>query len=385
ASLASNGTEPRMKKRIASLSCILSLTFQSKPQTTAEHETLISDWLHETSTNRGISRHTLRRDLIYSNGYKGTGATQAFASDVWDAVLGEPRNLLTQIKARKDEPALRDLLDTFTTAPMTSAEWIEQHVRENDLDGHLTNILKRKSYEEYAEIRSFVGLWLATWGHRGTFDEVIAKHGFVRIGILVRFLKGKLRSDRYQRGCEPIHRMYGARTEHEIKMRQEMGDSDYISKNAENVSGLPSDGVYIFRSDEGDEPKAHFVFTSPQNTEINLIHQKEKEQRLKAFKTQLRKAHPKAHERYLRIFDRMVEGQNRTDIAAEEGISTKRAGVLTGEIRAELRKGMLDRGQASKVLALVEHSPRMTREDTEEDTTVDARPHNASGAFSTKA
>ena len=359
-----------MKKRIAYLSSILSLTFRSQPQTAAEHETLISDWLNETAADQGISRHTLRRDLIFSNGYRGEGSTTAFASDVRNAIAGNPDDLLTQIKARKDEPALRDLLASFVAPkPPTSAEWIEQQVREHNLDGRLSSILKKKSRDDYAEVRSFVGLWLATWGHEGTFDEVLAQEGTVRIGVLVRFLQGKLRNEYYQRGREPLCRMFGARTEHEVRVRRETDDNDYISKGAEKISGSAPEVSYTY---DDDEVTGFEVVTPERDIETDLIQRDEAKRKTTTFRAKLRKNHPKAHERYLRIFDRMVEGQRRDDIAAAEGISTKRAGTLTCEIRAELRQG-LSREHAAEILSVIERTPHSTREDIEKTMTLNTR------------
>ncbi len=355
-----------MKRRISRLVCLLSHLHTTVPKDGPEAETTISSWLKATASSEGINRSILRRDLIFSNHYRGDGSTSRFASDALAASQGRGDDLLAAVNAKADETYLKEVIAGFVPRTL-SAIWIEDQIQNHGLCGRLTTVLLRRSRDSASEMRSFVGLWLATWGNEGTFDAVLKTEGTVRVSVIIDFLKKKLRSEYYSRGQNPLLRMRGARTELEIRRRRQEG-RDVILAGAPEW-GIETQTVY----DENESAVGFdFVDTTTESPEDALIRKDLSKARIEKCRSTLMENHPKAAERFVRIFDAMAQGQSRDEIAGLEDISISRAAKLVCEIRSELRISEISVEEADVILRAINDEPFSTREEIAESVKMDS-------------
>ena len=216
-----------MPNRLSYLLSVLSLASRSADRDTPQ---TIRDFIATETAATGKRRSIIRRDLVLQNGYRGSGAQVAFANDLAAALNGDATSLLAHLHDA-DREAVREALGNLKPT-ITTAQWLEDQCRENNLHVRLAASLKRDfPSEEYGECLSFTGLWIARWSAKGEFDKVLATEGKVRFGVLMTFLKRKHYSAIFVRGAEPLHRLRGARTQHEIRMRTETG-SDFMCADA---------------------------------------------------------------------------------------------------------------------------------------------------------
>lgn len=357
-----------MKVRISYLISVLSDV--SDAPNASEARSRVLQWILDEASRSGGNKHRIRRNLIWSNHVRGKDATSTFAHLVWDAAANQNHDpLVSTVRATDDEQALRDHLTSLAAPrPLTSAEWVAMQVAEHDLDRHLTATLLRKSRMEYSELRSLVGLWLARWGADGTFDDVLAKEGNVKIGVLVRFMQGKIRNHHFRRGGEPLERMRGARTEHEVKMTREKGVS-FRSRGSDEIDADAPDAVMVY----DEENPIGFDFVDLESSvEDRMIRVTETEADMAFCREQVPRNHGAAAERFSRIFERLAVGQSVDEIANEEGVSVGRAAKLAYEVRAGLRASMIARETAQKILQMIKDEPFSTRQEIEEDLAIEA-------------
>ena len=358
-----------MKVRISYLISVLSDV--SDAPNASEARSRVLQWILDEADRSGGNKHRIRRNLIWSNHVRGNDATSTFAHLVWDAAANQNHDpLVSTVRATDDEQSLRDHLTSLASPrPLTSAEWVAIQVAEHDLDRHLTTTLLRKSRMEYSELRSLVGLWLAHWGAEGTFDDVLAEEGDVKIGVLVRFMQGKIRNHHFRRGGEPLERMRGARTEHEVKMTRQTGVA-FRSRGSYEIDADAPGAVVVY---DDKENSIGFDFVDQESSvEDRMIQVTEAEADMAFCREQVPRNHGAAADRFSRIFERLAAGQSVDEIANEEGVSVGRAAKLTCEVRAGLRASMIARETAQKILQMIKDEPFSTRQEIEEDLAIEA-------------
>ena len=352
-----------MKVRIALLISVLSHVADSTDA--SEARSLILQWILDEAERTGGNKHRIRRNLIWSNHVRGSSATDKFASLVWDAAANQTHEpLITTVRAKGDEQALRDHLSSLAPQTTLSARWVEKQVLENDLDRKLTKYLLRRSRMEYNELRSLVGHWLGKWGVDGTFDTVLAEEGTVHIRVLMGFLRGKIRSHHFRRGTEPLERRYGARTENEIVNRRRTGDSKWITSGAERVDNDSYETALVF-DDESTAIGVEFI-DSAESPEDAAIRRLDTERQMKMLRAHTRINHGSAGERFTRVLGLMAQGMTTEQVAVAEGVSDGRAKKLTNEVRAGLRKSVSRNLVADAIIRTVSDEPFSTRSEIEE-------------------
>ena len=361
-----------MKVRIKALASVLSLVVDAPNSSVAR--SLILQWILDEADRTGGNKHRIRRNLIWSNHVRGSNATSAFASLVWNAAANRQHDpLVATVRPGTDEQDLRDHLASLHR-PLTSAEWVAVQVAEHDLDRRLTKMLLKRSAMEFNELRSLVGLWLARWGHDGTFDDVLAAEGEVKIGALYNFLRGKIRNHHFRRGAEPLERLRGALTEHETKMSRETG-SNYRTAGSTHIDSEAPSAVLVRGRDSEirDSEIIGFQFVDTgESAEDALIRVSEHADLMQFCRDQVVVNHGAAADRFSRIFERMAKGQTVHEIAEQEDVSEGRAVKLTYEIRSGLREAQVNRETARQILKMIEDEPFSTRQEIGEDLAIEA-------------
>jgi hypothetical protein len=305
-SLAS--TEPKMPKRLSYLLSVLSLASTSADRDTPQ---TIRDFIATETTQSGKRRSIIRRDLILQNGYHGAGAQAAFAVDLHAALEGDSAPLLSHLHERDHEAVVAAL--PIPVATPSTAVWLEQQCREKNLHVRLAASLKRDfRAEEYTECLSFAGLWIARWRASGSFDKVLAAEGTVRFGVMMTFLKRKHYSAIFVRGAEPLHRLRGARTQHEIRMRAEVGQ-DFLCHDATQSS----DWETAWEGDSEDGSVEEIVVSPSPTPEEELSGAEDAAFIRRAGASLVRAAHRGAADRYERVYDAIMDGATREEVGKE--------------------------------------------------------------------
>ena len=352
-----------MTRRSSYLFSLLDLIHSASPQTPSEVESLVAAGITDLAKTTGRKRSIVRRDVVNQNGYRGTGSQALLCADLRSALQGDPDGLLSHLRSSDHEVTKTHLASLISVAAsLTSSEWLETQVRDRALDRRLAALLKRDyPSEEYPECLSLAGLWIAKWAVSGAFDSVLAEKGSVSVGTLYKFLRRKHFSSVFVRGAEPLARMRGARTQHEIRVRTETGCPEYVCQKA-------NQGTDWEVAWEGSEEDLHEVIISPTpNPEDILIMSDEDTIEITGGRALVRAGHRGAAERYQRVFDALIGGATRDEIAASEGVSTLRAAHLTGRVRRTLREGPVTVGNAQRILRLVAEEPWSTRDEIQVD------------------
>jgi len=352
-----------MPKRLSYLLSVLSLASQSADRDTPQ---IIRDFIASETAQSGKRRSIIRRDLILQNGYRGAGAQATFAVDLKAALEGDASSLLSHLHER-DRATVVEAIPS-PTPTLTTAVWLEEQCRERNLHIRLAASLKRDfPAEEYVECLSFAGLWVAKWSAAGAFDKVLAAEGTVRFGVMMTFLKRKHYSAIFVRGAEPLHRLRGARTQHEIRMRAETG-GDFLCADAT----ASSEWETAWEGDSDEGTVAEVVVAREPSPEEQLAGAEDAAALRRAGASLVRAAHRGAPDRYGRVYDAVMEGASREEIAQLEGVSELRAGHLTGKVRKSIREGEITVEIASKILHHVAKEPWSTRQEIQHDLSVSA-------------
>lgn len=362
-----------MPKRLSYLLSLLSLA--STPADRDIPQT-IREFIANEIVTTGKHRSIIRRDLVLQNGYRGVGAQATFAADLAAALKGDPSGLLSHLHENDRDTvaaALPAPTPTLITPPLypslTTAIWLEQQCREKNLHVRLAASLKRDfRSEEYTECLSFTGLWVARWSASGSFDKVLAAEGAVRFGVLMTFLKRKHYSAIFVRGAEPLHRLRGARTQHEIRMRAETCNDSFLCHDATQAS----DWETAWEGDSEDGSVEEIVISPSRTPEEELSGAEDAAFIRRAGASLVRAAHRGAADRYERVYDAIMEGATREEVAQAEGVSSLRAGHLTGKVRKSIREGEITVEIASKILHHVAREPWSTRQEIQNDLRVGA-------------
>jgi len=349
---------------------------------------VVSEGIDKQADQTKTRKSIVRRDVIFQNGYAGQ---DEFGIDVWDAFHGKTEGLLSHVRT-KDTDAVRaclsDLKPHFATTgvdvgvgveapdtdrPKTSAEWLDEMIREKGLIQRLTKILSAKApREDYEEHLSLVGYWIAKWGHDGTFDKALAEKGKVPMSVLCQWIKQKHTSGLSMRGQEPLHRMRGARTQKEIGMRREADDGQDHKIESSVASALLWDTAIQCVDDEDSGDANWNIEVIDPHTPDSLVAEaldaavyEDEGRRLVAA------SYRSAVDRYTRIFDQLIAGADRNEIAKSEGVTPQRAGQLAQRVRNALRDGPETRAIAGRIMTLLADEPYSTREEIQHDLRID--------------
>ena len=390
----SSKTTPR---RLALLTNLIS-GFTATPEDDASVEREISVWITATAEEQGRKRSIVRRDLVLQNGFKGAGAQTRFASALLAALRGQPETLLATLREGDREIVLDVLPESNTDAtpvettpqpvepvveeapveapveapaPPVKApapahttltqEWLAVQIAEHGLIKRLAAMLaKRDVHADFDDLRSDAGLWLATWGQKGTFDAVIKEKGAVPFSWLCRALERKRTSSIYKSAQDALARQRGARTQHEINQRIELGQEDYVAPESLVAGDIE---VIRMKPDEGDLVVEHVLVDPGMTPEDEVATHLDREEMVRVGREIVASAFRGAVERYTAVYDAMIAGASAEEIADMDGCSTTRAITNRSKVRAALREGIQTRDDAQNTLALLRMEPWSTKKE----------------------
>ena len=389
--------------------------FISPPEDAPSVEREISLWITVTAGQQDRKRSIVRRDLILQNGYQGAGAQTRFAADILAALNGNPEALLSALREGDREFVLA-ALSLPVEAPVTivepeapvaavpvaavpveapvvvveapvvvveeqkaaptpvpvppttaTAQWLEIQIAECGLVSRLAAMLrKRDKHADMDDLRSDAGLWLATWGQKGTFDAVIEEKGSVPFSWLCRALERKRTSGTYKSAQDALARQRGARTQHEINQRVELGICDYVAPDSLAAGGLD----VVSTVDEDGDMTYDFVCdeASPED-QVEDLH--DREFMIAAGREIVASAYRDAKVRYTAVYDALINGAGTDDIAALDGCARNRAAALKSKVRLALREGAQTRQDASQTLRLLRMEPWSTKTEIKTELRMD--------------
>jgi hypothetical protein len=378
------------------LSLLLSLIadFTSVPEDSASVEREIAIWLSATAKVTGLKRAVVRRDLVLQNGYKGAGAQTRLAADVHAALSGNPDALLAAMRAAdRDavaaglrrvwvkgdvvvaplavEPPAEKAAAPVPTTTLTS-EWLAAEINDKGLIQRLATMLRRRDkMADHEDLISDAGLWLATWGQRGTFDTVIEEKGHVPFSWLCRALERKRTSAIYKQARNPLYRLRGARTQHEINLRLENDDDDYAAPESQCAG---DHDVVTTYSETGEA--AHEVVCPAPSPEDYAGVSLDRDHVVSEGREIVAAAYRGAVERYTAVYDALIAGASTEDIMALDGCEEKRAQHLASKVRGALREGAVTVENAEEILRLLSMEPWSTRGEIQTELRIDAPKFN---------
>lgn len=376
----------RTSRLISLLSLIAPVVANDKPARD-QMGPVVAEGIIKQAEQSGVNKSIVRRDVVFQNGY---ASQDDLGFDVWDALHGKSEGLLSHVRVKDTEVVesrLRDFAPLFAepdapsgdkgdpvaeVRPITSAEWLDTMIREKSLIQRLTKVLMLKApREDREEHLSLVGYWIAKWGHDGTFDKVLAEKGKVPFSVLCQWIKQKHTSSLSMRGQEPLHRMRGARTQKEIELRREADDGQDHKIESSVASALMWDTAVQCLDDDSEGTNWTVEVIDPHTpdslvseTHDNKVYEDEGRRLVSA-------SYRNAADRYTRIFDQLISGADRNEIAKTEGVSPQRAGQLSQRVREALRNGPETREIAGRILTMLADEPYSTREEIQHDLRID--------------
>lgn len=395
-------TTPR---RLALLTNLIS-GFTATPEDDASVEREISVWITATAEEQGRKRSIVRRDLVLQNGFKGAGAQTRFASALLSALRGQPDTLLAALREGDREIVLDVLPESDTdTAPVEAAQpvepvveaapepvveeapveapaapvkaapptstptriWLERQCKEAGLVNRIAAVLKKRDRgTDFDEICSDVGLWLGEWGSKGTFDSVLDEKGSIPFSWLVRAVERKRTSTTYKEAQDALARRRGARTQHEINQRLELGVADYVAPDSLQSSG---DLQVIYTKDEdksGGAAWSHEIVTPETSPEDMVQQYLDRDHEVAEGREVVAAAYRGAVERYTAVYDALIDGASTEEIAIMDGCPESRAVALASKVRAALRAGGQTRDDARHTVTLLDEEPWSTKGEIKE-------------------
>ena len=370
--------------------------FTTTPEDATSVEREISLWITATAVEEARKRCLVRRDLVLQNGYRGAGAQMRLATDLVAALNGNPSALLAVLREGDREIVLAALGADPTTeapaieepkaapvkepkakkpapvkkaapkkaapkkaAPVATAtqQWLAVQIAEHGLINRLAAMLrKRDGHADMDDLRSDAGLWLATWGQKGTFDAVIEEKGSVPFSWLCRALERKRTSSIYKSAQDALARQRGARTQHEINQRVELGSLDYVAPE----SLLAGDIEVITHKDEDGDVSREYVCPEP-SPEDKAADNLDRDEMVRVGREIVASAFRGAVERYTAVYDAMIAGCDTDEIAEMDGCTRSRALANKSKIRAALRQGVQTREDAKVTMAILRTDPWSTK------------------------
>jgi hypothetical protein len=383
-------------RRLALLTDLLSGF--TTPEDASSVETEIALWIGVTAEEQQRKRSIVRRDLILQNGYKGAGAQTRFAADVFTALTGQPEALLAVLRdgdrevvlaalphgdfapvvVEPDAPVVEEtpapapvveqvVRPTPAPAATLTEQWFTIQMHERGLINRLAAMLrKRDGHADMDELRSETGLWLATWGQKGTFDAVIEEKGSVPFSWLCRALERKRTSGIYKGAQDALARQRGARTQHEINQRVELGISDYVAPESLAAGVLD----VVTSVDEDGDRTYDFVCDEPTPEDlVEDLH--DREFMIATGREIIASAYRDAKERYTAVYDALINGASTDEIATLDGCAHSRAMALKSKVRSALREGAQTREDAAQTLRLLRMEPWSTKTEIKTELRMD--------------
>jgi hypothetical protein len=239
--------------------------------------------------------------------------------------------------------------------------WIVEQIAESHLNDRVAHLVRRKNpHMSWDDIRSFVDMWLMTFGERGTCDGYIAAGKAPTSSILAVWVNQKLRQSTYHDAQDALNREYhGLRTQKEIFARKETGASDYLMPGAELHDPSGPEVVWEVTGKE-DGPATPVVVEKTfeeafDPAQISLV------------EDLLKVRHRRTKVPYEKVFSEAVSGRSLEESALIRGCSKLRISNLRQNVRSTLRDLPVVLDMAYKVLGMLAEEPYSTLEELSQD------------------
>ena len=375
----------KISRRLSYLTTLIA-GFTAAPEDASSVERETSIWITITAEATSRKRSIVRRDLVLQNGYKGAGAQTRFATDLYAALTGQPEALLSVLREGDRDLVLgslpsyagvvaEDAPEVAPEAPVVEPVaapvveetatrlWVDQQSNEAGLVNRIASVLKKRDIgTDIDEIRSDVGLWLGEWGNKGTFDEIIAEKGSIPFSWLVRAIERKRTSSTYRDAQDALARNRGARTQHEINQRVELGLDDY--RAPESLACGDLEVISTKGEDKSGDASWSHEFVSPEASPEDLVQEYcDRDHRVDEGREIVAAAYRGAVERYTAVYDALIEGGSTEDIVQIDGCNESRAITLKSKVRSALREGVTTTGDARATLVLLRMEPFSTKDE----------------------
>ena len=225
---------------------------------------------------------------------------------------------------------------------------------------------KRDLRADMDDLRSDIGLWLAIWGQKGTFDAVIEEKGSVPFSWLCRALERKRTSSTYKSAQDALARQRGARTQHEINQRVELGINDYVAPDS-----LVAGGMDVVSTVDDHGTMTHEIVCPDASPEDQVEDLHDREFMVAVGREIIASAYRDAKERYTAVYDALINGADTDEIAALDGCARSRAMALKSKVRTALREGAQTREDAAQIVRLLRMEPWSTKAEIKAELRMD--------------
>jgi len=245
---------------------------------------------------------------------------------------------------------------TTTAIPATTnltRDWIDHHLVHHDLQRRIAYSVKKKWVrEDIDEINSWAGLVLAHWRDSDALACYV-RAGTLTVNRMKRWCKLRYQNVLFSRGCEPVHRNEGYRSEVEYLASRDAGlCPSTMSETALQSSGDDWQEVVFFEDDAGRSPLGSEIVDLDPTPEDRVEFAHDAEAALVEGRRLIVATFRDATPRYLRVFDYLyVDGLDRAEIAEKEGCTTQRVSQLSTRVRNALRDGRVIRDDAKRILS----------------------------------
>lgn len=244
--------------------------------------------------------------------------------------------------------------------------WVEKQMVEQALDRRIAAILKKKNLESFEDLHSTTCLWLAEWANAGTFDPFLAEGKPPSPQTLAKWVGQKLHHDRYKNGTDALTRhMTGARTQCEVRHNKEAAE-------LADMTGLPVRQVFMPGAQLVDPSTPKAIPVSMGNEPATMAGgfdlvdhrpvgvftgEREKSAEHALVRDIIRVRRPRAADRYGRMFDYLIAGTPKEEVAEQEGIAILRVNHLFQRVRDDMSGAPVLVDVALRILSLVSEEP----------------------------
>lgn len=244
--------------------------------------------------------------------------------------------------------------------------WVELQMREQALDRRIAAILKKKNLESYDDLHSTTCLWLAEWANAGTFDPFLAEGKPPSVQTLAKWVGQKLHHDRYKNGTDALTRhMTGARTQCEVRHIREAAEiaerdgtpaRQILMPGAQLVDPSTPKAIPVAMGSEPATMADGFDLVD-NSSALMFTGDREKDAEHALVRDIIRVRRPRAADRYGRVFDYIIAGTPKEQVAEQEGIALLRVNHLFQRVRDDMTGAPVLVDVALRILAMVSEEP----------------------------
>lgn len=288
----------------------------------------------------------------------------------------------TEIDQDLWEDASPSTIEVGSPKPKTNGAtraWLSVELK-RDLVNSLTYMVHaRLPREEWDEINGEVGLCIAQWCVKGSFDKVLAdtEGKGPNWKTMAEFVFRSMSTRMLHRGKDlQLRDRTGARTQTEVRAGKANPAATKLAPDTWSACRVKeNDGDGSFSDKVGqsfDIVDQHF---NPEQSAASKSHVTDC---LDTAKEILKVKRPRGADRRVKVLEAVLRGAAKGVIEDELGVSDLRAAFLRQEVRDDLRDGLEMIARAKKILEFVLDEPGSTKEEICQD--LNFTPEQVSGA-----